>query len=185
MRKLIFSINVSLDGFADHTVAIADDELHEFYTDQLNTIDTILFGRVTYQLFESYWPLAPTDPQSTKSTIEFANKINAMPKIVFSRTLQNADWNNTKLVKGNMVEEVSKLKHGNGKSMSVGGLSMAKTLTNLSLIDDYWFLVQPVIVGQGRHIFDGINDRLDLKLANVKTFHSGVVVLHYLPGKNN
>ena len=185
MRKLIFSINVSLDGFADHTVALADDELHEFYTDQLDTIDTVLFGRVTYQLLESYWPLAPRDPEATRSMIEFAHKINAMPKIVFSRTLQNADWNNTKLVKGNMIEEVSKLKQGNGKSLSVGGLSMAQTLTNLSLIDEYWLLVQPVIAGKGRRLFDGVNDRFDLKLADTKTFHSGVVVLHYLLDRNH
>ena len=184
MRKLIFSINVSLDGFADHTVAIADDELHEFSTAQLDTMDAVLFGRKTYQLFESYWPLAPRDPKATKSIVEFANKINAMPKIVFSKTLQNADWNNTKLFKGNMIEEVSKLKQGNGKSMSVGGLSMAQTLTNLSLIDEYWILVHPVIVGQGRRLFDGIKGRLDLKLADTSTFHSGVVVLHYLLNGN-
>src|SRR5512135_315231 len=98
MRKLIFQINISLDGFADHTVAIADDELHDFSTDMLNNIDTILFGRVTYQLFESYWPLAPNDPEATKSIVEFADKINAIPKIVFSNTLQDVGWNNTKLV---------------------------------------------------------------------------------------
>ena len=185
MRKLVFSINVSLDGFADHTVALADNELHEFFTDQLDTIDTVLFGRVTYQLFESYWPLALTDPESTKSIVDFAHKINAVPKIVFSRTLQNTDWNNTKLFKGNMVEEVSKLKQGNGKSMLVGGLSMAQTLTNLSLIDEFWLLVHPTIAGKGRRLFDGVNERFDLKLADTKTLHSGVVVLHYLLDRNH
>jgi dihydrofolate reductase len=184
MRKLIFSINVSLDGFADHTVASADDELHEFSTSLLNSVDTVLFGRVTYQLFESYWPLAATDPQSTKSIIEFAHKINTMPKIVFSRILQKADWNNTRLVKDNMVEEVSKLKQGPGKNLSVGGLSMAHALMKLSLIDEYWFLVQPVIVGEGRRLFDGVNSRLDLKLVDTKTFRSGVAVLHYLLDRN-
>lgn len=182
-EKTDFSINVSLDGFADHTVAIADDELHGFYTDQLDSIDTILFGRVTYQLFESYWPHAHEDPESTKSIVAFANKINTIPKIVFSKTLQNADWKNTRLVKDNMVEEVSKLKQGTGKNLSVGGLSIAQTFMKLSLIDEYWFLVQPIIVGKGRHLFDGVNDRLDLKLADTKTFHSGVVVLHYLSSK--
>jgi dihydrofolate reductase len=180
MRKLIFSINVSLDGFADHTVAIADDELHEFHVDQLNTIDTVLFGRVTYQLFESYWPTAPGDPQATKSEIDFADKLNAMPKLVFSRTLQNVHWNNTILVKEDVVGEVAKLKQGDGKNLSVGGLSIAQTLANASLIDEYLFLVQPVIVGRGRRLFDRINNRSNLKLVDTKTFHSGVVVLHYL-----
>jgi dihydrofolate reductase len=185
MRKLIFSINVSLDGFADHTVTLADDELHEFYTDQLNTIDTILFGRVTYQLLQSYWPHAPEDPEITHSMVEFAHKINAMPKIVFSRTLQKADWENTRLARGDMVEEVLKLKQESGKDLSVGGLSMMRTLTNLSLIDEYWLLVQPVLVGSGRRLFEGIKDRFALKLADTKTFHSGVVVLHYVLDRNN
>lgn len=180
MRKLIFQINVSLDGYADHTVAIADDELHDFSTDLLNTVDTVLFGRVTYQLFESYWPLAPKDPEATKSIVEFANKINAIPKIVFSKTLQNVGWNNTRLVKSNMAEEVLKLKQGTGKNLSVGGLSLAQSLMKLSLIDEYLILVQPVVVGKGRRLFDGVNDRLDLKLSGTKTFRSGVVVLHYL-----
>lgn len=180
MRKLIFSINISLDGFADHTVAIADDELHKFYTDQLNTLDTVLFGRVTYQLFESYWPTAPGDPNATKSMVEFAHKINALPKIVFSKSLQGAGWNNTQLVKGDAVEEIINLKQGIGKSMSVGGIRLAQSLMKLSLIDEYWLLVQPIIVGEGRRLFAGESDRRDLKLVDTKSFHSGVVVLHYL-----
>lgn len=183
MRKLIFQINISLDGFADHTVAIADDELHDFSTDMLNNIDTILFGRVTYQLFESYWPLAPNDPEATKSIVEFADKINAIPKIVFSNTLQDVGWNNTKLVRGNIAEEVLKLKQMTGKDLSVGGLNLARSLTNLSLIDDYWILVHPVIVGKGRRLFDGIHESLTLKLVDSQKFHSGVVALHYQQNK--
>ena len=183
MRKLIFQVNISLDGFADHTVAVADDELHDFSTDLLNNIDAILFGRVTYQLFESYWPLAPNDPEATQSIVEFANKINEIPKIVFSNTLQDVGWNNTKLVKGNMAEEVLKLKQGAGKDLSVGGLNLARSLTNLSLIDDYWILIHPIIVGKGRRLLDGINERLDLKLVDSQKFHSGVVALHYQQNK--
>ena len=183
MRKLIFQVNISLDGFADHTVAVADDELHDFSTDLLNNIDAILFGRVTYQLFESYWPLAPNDPEATQSIVEFANKINEIPKIVFSNTLQDVGWNNTKLVKGNMAEEVLKLKQGAGKDLSVGGLNLARSLTNLSLIDDYWILIHPIIVGKGRRLFDGINESLDLKLVDSQKFHSGVIALHYQQNK--
>ena len=180
MRKLIFSINVSLDGFADHTVAIADDELHEYSTDQLNTLDAVLFGRVTYQLFESYWPHASEDPQATESDVAFADKINAMPKIVFSRTLRKVDWNNARLSNGDMVEEVLKMKQGDGKSLSIGGISTIQTFMKLNMVDEFWLLVHPVIVGSGRRLFDGLNEKLDLKLVDTKTFRSGVTVLHYL-----
>ena len=180
MRKLISSINISLDGFADHTVAIADDELHDFYTDQLDTIGTVLFGRVTYQLFEEYWPHVDQDPSATPSELAFARKINAIPKIVFSRTLQKVDWNNTKLVKGDPVEEVAKLKQGTGKDLSVGGLSLIQALTRVGLIDEYWLLVQPLLAGEGRPYWEGLPDRLDLRLAGTQTFGSGVVVLHYI-----
>jgi len=180
MRKLVFSINVSLDGFADHTVAIADDELHEFSTDQLNTLDTVIFGRVTYQLFESYWPHASKDPRASESDVAFADRINAMPKIVFSRTLRKVDWNNARLSNGDMVEEVLKLKQGNGKGLSIGGISTIQTFMNLKMVDEFWLLVHPVIVGGGRRLFDGINAKLNLNLVDAKTFHSGVVVLHYL-----
>ena len=180
MRKLIFPINVSLDGFADHTVAIADDELHDFFINyELNAVDAILFGRMTYQLLQSYWPTAPKDPRATKSMIEFAHKINAIPKIVFSNTLSDVNWNNTKLVKANAVEEVLKMKQGTGKNLSIGGISLAQTFMKQSLIDEYWILVHPVIVGTGRRLFDGVNNKPDLKLMETKTFHSGVVVLHY------
>jgi dihydrofolate reductase len=112
--------------------------------------------------------------------VAFANKINAIPKIVFSKTLQNATWNNTRVVKGDLVEEVKKLKQGEGKNISVGGLSMIQTLANLSLIDEYWLLVQPLVVGKGRRLFEGIDHQIDLKLVDTKTFQSGVVVLHYM-----
>ncbi len=180
MRKLIFSMNISLDGVADHTVAIADDELHEFATHLLETVDTVLFGRVTYQLFESYWPVAHEDPQATRSELAFADRINAIPKVVFSKTLQQAGWNNTQLVKGDAVKEVMKLKQGTGGSLSLGGISLIQTFMKLKLIDEYWLLVQPVIWGKGRRLFEGVSDRLDLKLVDSLTFKSGVVVLHYL-----
>lgn len=182
MRKLIFTLNISLDGVADHTVAIADDELHDFSTHLLDTVDMVLFGRVTYQLFESYWPVAHADPHATRSMIEFANKINAIPKIVFSRTLEKAAWNNTRLFKGDMVKEVLKLKQGTGGSLSIGGISLIQTCMRLKLIDDYWLLVQPVIWGKGRRLFDDVDERLNLRLGDSQTFKSGVVVLHYSPG---
>jgi dihydrofolate reductase len=180
MRTVIFSVNVSLDGCADHRVAVADDELHQFATGLLDTVDAVLFGRVTYQLFESFWPTAPEDPSLSRSVVAFARKINAMPKIVFSNTLEKAEWTHTRLVRGNAVEEVSRLKQLPGKDLSVGGLSFASALAEQGLIDEYWLMVQPVIWGSGKRLFEGLKDRLNLKLSDTKTFHSGVVVLHYL-----
>ena len=180
MRRLILSINVSLDGFADHTVAVAaDDELHDFFSTLLDTTDIELLGRVTYQLMESYWPRAHEDPNATKGMLDFADKYNAIPKIVFSRTLQRADWNNTRLVKEGMVDEVLKLKKQPGRNISLGGISISQELMKLGLVDEYWLVVQPVLVGKGKRLFDGLKEKVDLELVDTKTFKSGVVVLHY------
>jgi dihydrofolate reductase len=181
VRKLILSINMSLDGFADHTVAVAaDDELHEFFSGLLDDTDIALLGRVTYQLMESYWPHAHQDPKATKGELEFADKFNAVSKIVFSRTLQKADWNNTRLVRDNMVDEVIHLKQQPGKSISLGGISTGQEFMRLGLIDEYWLAVQPVVVGKGKRLFDHQNERMNLMLVDTKVFRSGVVVLHYL-----
>jgi dihydrofolate reductase len=181
-RKTIFAINVTMDGFADHTAVIADDELHDFYTNLLGNVGVELFGRKTYQLMESFWPNAPSDPRSSKSMIEFANKINSIPKIVLSNTLNEVHWNNTKLVKGSLLDEVFKLKNQEGKSVSIGGLSVAATLMKHDLIDEYWFLVQPVILGKGRNLFERLDSSIHLKLADTRKLNSGVVVLHYKKG---
>lgn len=171
---------MSLDGFADHTVAIADDELHEFYSGLLDNTDIAIFGRVTYQLMASAWPDIHKDPTATKSILEFANKFNAIPKIVFSRTLQKAEWNNTRLVKDNMVEEVIRLKQQPGKNISIGGISVFQEFMKHGLVDEYWLEVHPVVCGKGRQLFEGLSARINLKLIEKRRFKSGVVVLHYL-----
>jgi dihydrofolate reductase len=180
MRKLTVSINLSLDGYADHTVAIADDELHDFSTQQMEGLDGVLFGRKTYQLFEDYWPHAAEEPRASSSVLAYAKGINAIPKVVFSNTLLEVSWNNSRLIKGNLLEEVAKLKAGDGRPFSVGGLHLIKALTERSLIDEYWLLIHPRLVGKGRRLFDDLNNRPALKLADTQTFHSGVAVLHYL-----
>ncbi len=179
MRKIILSVNKTIDGFADHEAVIADNELHDFYAELLNDVDLVLLGRKTYQLLESFWPTAPQDPISTKSMINFANKINSVSKIVFSKTLNEAAWNNTSINTGNVEEEVMKLKNRPGKNISIGGLSFASSLTRLGLIDEYWFVTQPIILGKGKPLFGNLIDRIDLKLIETKTFNSGVVALHY------
>ena len=186
MRKLIYSINVTIDGYADHTAVIADDELHEFYAGLLRSMEIVLFGRKTYELLESFWPNAQQDPRSTKGMIAFADRINSISKIVFSNSLNRAEWNNTKLLKGNAVEEISKLKQQIGKNLSIGGVSLAAALMKENLIDEFYFLIHPIVLGKGRKLFsreDGspedLNLKSNLKLIDSKIFNSGVVVLHY------
>lgn len=179
MRKLVFAINITIDGFTDHTAGIADDELHEFFTNFLNTTDVSLMGRKTYQLMESYWPKAHEDPNATKSTIEFADKFNSMNKIVFSNTLKKVKWKNSRLASKSLMEVVSELKNQNGKNISAGSLSIANQLFKANLIDEFWFLVHPVVLGKGNKLFDELDRKSQLQLIDIKKLNSGVVVLHY------
>jgi dihydrofolate reductase len=184
MGRLILSINMSLDGFADHTLfaATADDELHDFFSGLLDVTDIALFGRVTYQLMEEYWPRAHEDPRATRSMLDFADKFNAIPKVVFSRTLQKAEWNNARLSTTDMVHEVASLKLRSSRNISSGGINISQQFMRLGLIDEYWLVVHPVVVGKGKRLFDGLSEKIDLKLVDTKVFKSDVVVLHYLDG---
>ena len=185
MGKLVFAINVSLDGFADHTATVGpDDELHGFFSDLLDETDVALFGRVTYQLMESYWPHAHKDPKATKGMLEFADKFNAVPKVVFFRTLKEANWNNTRLVRENMIEEVVKLKGQTARNILLDGISISQEFIRLGMVDEYWIVLHPVIVCKGRRLFDGLNTRANFKLLDSRTFRLGVVALHYLSHKN-
>lgn len=179
MRKLVFAINITIDGFADHTAGIADDELHEYFTNFLDTIDITLMGRKTYQLMESYWPKAHEDPNATKSTNDFADKFNAMNKIVFSNTLSDVKWKNSSLASKSLLNVVSDLKNQNGKNISAGSLSIASQLFNANLIDEFWFLIHPVVLGKGKKLFDSLDIKSQLQLIDIKKLNSGVVVLHY------
>ena len=177
-------MNISLDGFADHTMAVVtDDELHHFFNGLLANVDTMVFGRVTYQLMESYWPQASEDPRATKGETEFAHKINSTHKIVFSKTLEKVTWNNSTLSRDSVVDEVTKLKQQQGKDISIGGLSLCQDLIRHRLIDEYWLVVQPVLWGSGKRLFDGVNERINLMLSETKTLTSGVVALHYIKDK--
>ncbi|MDD8018724.1 MAG: dihydrofolate reductase family protein [Bacteroidota bacterium] len=182
-RKVTFAINITLDGYTDHTVGIADNEMHDFYTNLLDDVDMLLFGRTTYQMMADYWPTAETDPDATVSEKNFAKKYNALPKIVFSQTLQKAEWNNSRIVRSNLVEEVMKLKKEPGKNISADSISIFQELMRHNLIDEFWLVVHPLLCQKGKHLFDGINDTISLTLVDTKTFASGVVVLHYLKNK--
>ncbi len=182
MRKLVLANNISLDGFADHTIAIADDELHDFFSGLLDETGIELFGRVTYQMMETFWPHAHEDPAASKSVLDFADKFNAIPKIVFSGTLENAEWKNTTLVRSNALEHVARLKEIKGKNLYVGGIKLAGSLMRHGLVDEYWLVVHPVIAGKGRPLFENVKTKMNLKLVGTVKLNSGVVALHYMSG---
>lgn len=180
MSKLVLSINISVDGFADHTVALhADDEMHDFFTNLLENTGIAIFGRVTFELMQEYWPHAHDDPAATASTLAFADRYNAIPKVVFSRTLKNVSWNNARIERGNLIDEVIRLKKEPGKAISIGGIQLARHCMQQNLIDEYWFVVHPVVVGHGKRMFDGVTRGIALKPLDTTVFHSGVSVLHY------
>ena len=180
MRKLIAAINMTLDGFCDHTAGIPDDEIHQHYADLLSNADTILYGRITYQLME-YWRTLLENPSDEKSMNDFAIAIDKIPKIVFSHTLKNVEWESAKLANRDIEEEVLELKQQSGKDILVGSRSLIIQLMKLNLIDEYQLCVHPVVAGSGLPLFENIKDRTVLKLIKTKTFSGGAVTLYYEP----
>jgi dihydrofolate reductase len=179
MRKLIAAINITLDGFCDHTAGIADDGLHEHFTDVLRSAGVILYGRITYQLMESYWPSVVKNPTGNKTTDDFAQAIQDVPKILFSRTVKNVEWENTKLARKSPEEEALELKKQPGKDIFVGSPSLIAQFTHLDLIDEYQLTVHPVILGKGLPLFKNINERIVLSLVKSKAIGSSGAMTHY------
>ena len=178
MRKVVFAINITIDGYCGHETGIADDELHEHFTGLLRDADVEIFGRNTYQLMYPYWHDVAVDQSESKATNEFARTYDAIPKIVFSTTLKSVEWNNTTLRRSNLREEILKLKQQPGKSIFIGGLNIASQVAQWDLIDEYHFVVHPIIAGKGPRLFEAGGEH-SLKLVGSKTFRSGVVALHY------
>ena len=176
---------MSLDGISDHTAGTPDDELLQHYNELLSNADTLLYGRIAYQLMESYWPTVVKKPTGNKPTDEFAVLIDNISKIVFSHTLKNVDWKNAKLAKGGIKEEVLELKQQAGKNILAGSPGLIATLTQLDLIDEYQLCVHPIVVGSGLRLFKNINDRKNLKLIRTKIFDSGIIALYYEPAKKD
>ncbi len=181
MRKVVFGINITADGYCGHTEGIADEELHSYYADFLRTMDIMLLGRITYQLMVPYWPDAEKNPSGSPGTNDFARVFNRMEKIVCSTTLTQADGNNTRIIRANVAEEVRHLKRQQGKAIGVGGLSLVSQLSAHGLIDEYRFVVHPVIAGKGPRLFASISPQETLMLEFVEShqFQSGVIALHY------
>lgn len=185
MRKLTFAINTSLDGYCDHTNFFPDEEIMEYFTNITRNADTFLYGRKTYQLMVPYWPDVAKNPSGDdrEVDIEFAKVFDAVDKIVvFSQSLQSAEDKKTRIVRTGLQNEVLKLKQESGKNIMTGGVNLASQLAELGLIDEYYLLVHPIVVGGGTGLFDGINlqEKLQLKLVESTVFKSGVVALRYL-----
>jgi dihydrofolate reductase len=182
MRNLIFAINITLDGCVDHTKGIADEELLEDFARLTREVDLQVFGRKTYQLMVPYWPDVAKDQSATKAEIEFARAFDSINKIVFSRSLESAEDGNTRIVRGNLQDEILKLKQEQGKNILVGGVSIPSQLIELGLVDEYHFVVHPIVAGEGRRLLDGVSlpEKLQLKLVDSKIFKSGCVALRYL-----
>lgn len=183
MRKLIAAINMTLDGFCDHTAMAPDDAQMEHYNELYRNADLELFGRVTFQLMESYWPDIAKAQNESKLENEFAVLIDNIPKIVYSRTLQSVDWKPTELRHKLVAENIVDLKNRDGKNILVGGPSLIVQLTKFGLIDEYQLCVHPTILGSGLPLFKDITDKVDLTLLETKTFGNGAVLLRYEPVK--
>jgi len=182
MRKLIFGINITLDGCVDHTKQIADEETHEYFTDLMRDADLLVYGRKTYQLMVPFWPNVAKNQSMTKASNEFARVFDSINKLVFSRSLESAEDKNTRIVRTNLHDEILKLKQQQGNNILVGGVDIPSQLMELGLVDEYRFVVGPIVVGEGRRLLEGVNlrERLQLKLVDSRIFESGCVALHYL-----
>jgi len=183
MRNVIFAINMTLDGCIDHTKFNPAEDLLEHYTRLLrDDADVLVYGRKTYQLMVPYWPDIAKSQSETKEDIEFAQAFDSKKLVVFSRSLDSVEGKKTRIVRTDLRDEILKLKQEPGKDILVGGVDVPSQLMKLGLIDEYRFVVMPIIAGEGRRLFDGVNlqKKLQLKLVESKTFKSGCVALRYL-----
>jgi len=182
MRNVIFAINITLDGCCDHTKQIADEETHEYFTRLMRDVDLQVFGRKTYELMVPYWPDIAKSHSETKAENEFADAFVSVNKVVFSRTLGSAEDKNTRIVRTNLRDEILRLKQEQGKNILTGGVSIPSQLIELGLVDEYRFVVGPIVAGEGRRLLEGVSlqERLQLKLVESKVFKSGCVALRYL-----
>ena len=185
MRKLIYSTSLSLDGYidaagGDPSWVFPDEELHRHFNDVEREIDTLLYGRRMYELMAAYWPTADQDPSAPTPIVEYARLWKPVLKIVFSSTLDTVEWN-SRLVRGDPVAEVARLKGQTWRSMGVGGLVLASTLASAGLIDEYRFYYVPILLGSGKAAFSQIQNRVTLKPVETRTFSSGTVLLRCVP----
>jgi dihydrofolate reductase len=183
MRKIIYSMSVSLDGFieaadGDLSWSFPDPELHQHFNQQEALIDTHLYGRGLYENMAAFWPTADENPDAPQVEIEYARIWKSMEKVVFSKTLEQVGWN-SRLVRGDIASEVKRLKAQPGKDISVGGAGLASSFMRLDLIDEYRLYIQPAILGSGKPMFQPPLERINLQLVETRPFLAGVVLLKY------
>ncbi len=183
MSKIIYSMSVSLDGYIETPNrsldwVMVDEELHTFFNNQAREMDAFLYGRRMYEIMADYWPTGDINPSAPAYEVDFAHIWKEKPKIVFSKTLDEVGWNG-RLVKDNVVEELMKLKAQPGKELEVSGPTLASTLIQLGLVDEFHLLVHPVVLGGGTPYFPALDTKLNLRLVETRTFSSGVVCLRY------
>ena len=183
MRPLRYSINVTLDGCVDHRVGIPDEESHRYWAESLERADAMLFGRVTYEMMEEAWrqPASGTWPDWMSDwMIPFAQTIDRAKKYVVSSTLDHVDWN-AELVRGELGQAVQRLKQEPGEGLFVGGVTLPLALADLGLIDEYVFVVQPVLAGHGPTLLAGLRERIQLEVVERHEFRSGAVAVRCRP----
>jgi len=184
MRNLIFAINTTLDGCCDHTKFYPSEDTMEYFIQLTRDADTFVYGRKIYELMVPYWPDVAKNPSGDrKEDIEFAQAFDAVNKIVvFSRSLDNPEDKKTNIFRTGLHDEILKLKQEQGKNILTGGVTIPSQLAELGLIDEYRFVVHPLVIGEGRRLFEGINlqEKLQLKLVESTAFKSGVVALRYV-----
>ena len=181
MRKVIAAINITLDGFCDHTAGVPDAEVHNHYTELLRSAGDLLYGRTTYQMMEEYWPTLVKQPSGEKPMDDFAQAIQHVSKVVFSHTLKEVTWENSRLAQKDLKEEVLALKKQEGQDILAGSPSIISALNHLKLIDEYQLCIHPVAAGGGLPLFENMNLRTEFKLTKTKTLGGGAIILYYEP----
>lgn len=180
MRKVIYGINLTADGCCDHTKGIASEDIHVYFTELFRDVDLIVYGRKTYELMVPYWPDVAKNGTETTTTLDFARAFTAIDKVVFSATLESAD-DTTRIIRGNLEEEFLKLKQQPGGNISLGGVDLPSQLIAMGLVDEFHFVIQPAIAGEGRRLLNDtvLAEQMHLKLLEAKVLGSGAVALRY------
>jgi dihydrofolate reductase len=190
MRNLIFFMHLSLDGFVtgangEMDWIKVDDEIFDFVGTMTNKADAALYGRVTYEMMQSYWPTAGEDPNASKHDKEHSAWYNKVPKIVLSKTISEKGLNNTTVISGQLADNINKIKKQDGKNILIFGSPTASvSLLNHGLIDEIWLFINPFILGKGNPLFKNVTETTKLKLIETKTFSCGVIALHYETKRN-
>jgi dihydrofolate reductase len=179
MGLLTFALNVTLDGCCDHREGVADDDLHDHFTQLMDEAGAMLFGRITYELMEDAWPAVARDEKAPRASREWARKLEAKPKYVVSASRRDFPWNNTFRVEGDLQEAVKELKEKTPRGVLVGSPALSASLERLGLIDEYRLVVHPILAGHGPTLFHGLEHRRRLELVSTKRLPSGVMALHY------